>query len=282
MYGRKIWRAIDHHVSQKITPDLLTVTSFLEEKDPLGCGASSWSADLYQLFKESLPVSTAQGHSTQIKKQWKVRQIKDIGNSMANDDDANINNYIKELMSLNVTDKKYLHTFAESADDALVEVEKVMAGESVTVPTGLSDIDKVMGGLHKSDLVIVAARSAMGKTAFLLNIAAANKNNPLIISGEQSRIQAAFRLFSIYGNVPNHLIRTGDIGNEEFGKISMAITEINKSGGYIYDKSGPTISEIESVTRQVYQENGCTAVYVDYLQKIKHEKPKFTSSSGYW
>ena len=148
-----------------------------------------------------------------------------------------------------------------------------MAGESVTVPTGLSDIDKVMGGLHKSDLVIVAARSAMGKTAFLLNMAAANKNNPLIISGEQSRIQAAFRLFSIYGNVPNHLIRTGDIGNEEFGKISMAITEINKSGGYIYDKSGPTISEIESVTRQVYQENGCTAVYVDYLQKIKHENP---------
>lgn len=271
VYGRKIWRAITHNAAKKITPDLLTITAFLEEKDPTGCGATPWAIDLYQFFKECLPVSTAKSHASQMRKQWKVRQIKDIGSAMANDDDANINDYIKDLMALNTTDKKYLHTFAESADDALIEVEKVMAGESVTVPTGLSDIDKVMGGLHKSDLVIVAARSAMGKTAFLLNMAAANKNAPLVISGEQSRIQAAFRLFSIYGNVPNHLIRTGDIGNEEFGKISTAITEINKSGGYIYDKSGPTISEVEAVTRQVYQESGCTAVYLDYLQKIKHE-----------
>lgn len=271
LYGKKIWRAICHFTNKKMTPDLIMVTEYLEDNSPLNEQGSSWFGDLATLAKESLPPSTAESHSRHIKEKWKVRQVKSIGAEMAADESADINKYIKELMTLNTTDKKYLHSFAEAADDALLEVEKIMAGESVTIPTGLSEIDKVMGGLHKSDLIIVAARSAMGKTAFLLNMAAANKTGALVISGEQSRIQAAFRLFSIYGNVPNHLIRTGDIGNEEFGQISMAINMINESGGYIYDKSGPRISEIESVVRQVYQDHGCSAVYIDYLQKIKHE-----------
>jgi len=271
LYGKKIWRAICHFTNKKMTPDLIIVTEYLENHDPINEGNNSWFGDLATLVKESLPPSTAESHCRVIKDKWKVRQVKSIGAEMSADNAADINKYIKELMSLNTTDKKYLHSFAEAADDALLEVEKIMAGESVTIPTGLADIDKVMGGLHKSDLIIVAARSAMGKTAFLLNMAAANKTGALVISGEQSRIQAAFRLFSIYGNVPNHLIRTGDIGNEEFGQISMAINMINESGGYIYDKSGPSISEIESVVRQVYQDHGCSAVYIDYLQKIKHE-----------
>ena len=75
-----------------------------------------------------------------------------------------------------------------------------MQGEVLTVPTGLSDVDKVMGGLHNSDLIIVAARPAMGKTAFMLNMAEANKTGPLIFSTEMSRIQAAQRMFSIAGS----------------------------------------------------------------------------------
>jgi replicative DNA helicase len=273
VYGKRIWRAICFFTNKKITPDLIMVTEHLEVNEPITDQLSTWFGDLAQIVKESLPPSTLQSHSRVIREKWKERQVRTIGAEMANSQDADINKYIKELMALNVTDKNYLHSFAQAADDALIEVEKVMAGESVTIPTGLTQIDEVMGGLHKSDLIIVAARSAMGKTAFLLNMAAANKTGALVISGEQSRVQAAFRLFSIYGNVPNHLIRTGKIGNEEFGKISTAISMINESGGYIYDKSGPSISEIEAVTRQVYQNQGVSAVYIDYLQKIKHENP---------
>lgn len=273
IYGKRIWRAICFFTAKKMTPDLIMVTEHLEVNDPINDNNSTWFGDLALLVKESLPPSTAESHSRVIKEKWKERQVKSIGAEMANAQDVDINKYIKELMALNTTDKNYLHTFAEAADDALIEIEKVMDGESVTVPTGLTEIDTVMGGLHKSDLIIVAARSAMGKTAFLLNMAAANKTGALIISGEQSRVQAAQRFFSIYGNVPNHLIRTGKIGNEEFGQISTAINMINESGGYIYDKSGPSISEIESVTRQVYQDHGVSAVYIDYLQKIKHENP---------
>lgn len=273
IHGKKIWRAICFFSNKKMTPDLLLVTEYLEKNNPVNHNDMTWFGDLAQVIKEALPPSTAESHSLVIKQKWKERQVQTIGAEMAASQDVDINKYIKELMALNVTDKNYLHSFAQAADDALLEVEKVMEGESVTIPTGLTEIDNVMGGLHKSDLIIVAARSAMGKTAFLLNMAAANKTGAFVISGEQSRIQAAFRFFSIYGNVPNHLIRTGNIGNEEFGQISTAINMINESGGFIYDKSGPSISEIEAVTRQVYQDHGVSAVYIDYLQKIKHENP---------
>jgi len=177
-------------------------------------------------------------------------------------------------MSLDTVEKKYLYSFEEAALDALDEIDRVMQGEVLTIPTGLSDIDKIMGGLHNSDLIIVAARPAMGKTAFMLNMAEANKTGPLIFSTEMSRVQASQRMFSIIGGVANHKIRTGDIGDEEFARISTAITEIKKNGGHIYDKSGPYMSEIESVARQVKHDHGCSAIYLDYLQRIKHENPR--------
>lgn len=266
---KRVWTSIQLATAQKKTPDLMTISDSLAAAD----SSQNWFADLSVICRDNIGKFSAPGHIKQIKQNWKVREVKNIGAEMANNENADVNQYIKLLMELNTTEKKYLHTFAESADNALNEVEKIMEGESVTVPTGLADIDKVMGGLHKSDLVIVAARSAMGKTAFLLNMAAANKTTPLIFSTEQSNIQAAFRLFSIYGNVPNHKIRTGDIGNEEFGQIATAINQINESGGFIYDKSGPFMSEIEATAREVYHNNGCSAIYLDYLQRIKHENP---------
>ena len=266
---KKIWAAICDAIARKETPDVITVSEKLE-KDI----SENWFSFIAQIAHETVGTFTANSHIKEIKKQWKARQIKDIGCEMANSDNADINHYIKLLMSLNTTDKKYLHSFLDSATDALDEIERVMSGESVTVPTGLDDIDKVMGGLHKSDLVIIAARPAMGKTAFMLNMAAANKNVPLVFSTEQSRIQAAQRLFSIYGNVPNHKIRTGEIGDEEFGQITMAINLIDEAKGWIYDKAGPYMSEIESIARQVYHDHGCTAIYLDYLQRIKHENPR--------
>jgi replicative DNA helicase len=268
-FHKKVWMMITSLAARRLTPDMLTVADELQKEN----SNESYLADLAQIAKENIGKFSAVGHIKEIKSQWRIREIKNIGAEMANDNQADVNRYIKTLMELNTTEKKYLHTFEEAADDALTEVDKIMAGESVTVPTGLADIDKVMGGLHKSDLIIVAARSAMGKTAFLLNMAAANKNKPLVFSTEQSRIQAAFRLFSIYGNVPNHKIRTGDIGNEEFGQISTAIQQINNTGGYIYDKSGPFMSEIEATAREVHHNHGCSAIYLDYLQRIKHENP---------
>ncbi len=272
--NKKIWSAIEFLAGQKRTPDLITTSEYLEAKkatDRLEDPSTNWLLTLGMMAKDHVGKFSAKGHIEKIKSDWKTREIKNIGAEMANDNDPDLNKYIKMLMELSSTERKYLHSFGEAAKETLNEIEKVMSGGSVTIPTGLKDIDRLTGGLHKSDLIIVAARAAMGKTAFLLNMAAANENKPLIFSIEQSRVQAIARLFSIHGKVPNHLIRTGNIGDAEFGQIAIAIEKITKSNGYIYDKSGCYMGEIEATAREVYHNQGCSAIYLDYIQRIKHE-----------
>ena len=266
---KQIWNVIQEICARKHTPDVITVADCMDKVN----NTENWFSFLATMASDNIGSFSAEGHIKEIKSQWRVRALKDIGAEMANSDNVDVNHYIKSLMALNSTEKKYLHTFEESAADAFDELDKVISGELSTIPTGLYDIDKIMGGLHESDLIIVAARPAMGKTAFMLNMAAANENTPLVFSTEQSRIQAAQRLFSIYGCVPNHKIRTGDLGDAEFAQISTAINKIHNCGGWIYDKAGPLMSEIEATARQVKNDHGCTAIYLDYLQRIKHENP---------
>jgi len=261
---KQIWASIIDLCYRKLTPDILTVSNSLQGND-------DWFNILAVIASDNIGSFSATGHIKQIKSDWTARELKNVGASIVNSGNTDVNHYIKLLMNLNTTEKKYTYTFAEMGEDAITEVERTMTGEEKPITTGLADIDKIMGGLHKSDLIIVAARSAMGKTAFLLNMVAANKDRPLLFSTEQSRIQAGYRFFSIFGGVANHKLRTGDIGDEEFGRMSNAIPKMIESNGIIYDKSGPLMSEVEAVAREMHHKHGITAIYLDYLQRIKHE-----------
>ena len=264
---KKIWESILTICQRKGTHDIITVSESMH-------GDDDWFIMLASMVNNNVGKFSANGHINKIKENWRCAEVRNIGAEMQSGAIVDTNHFIKKLMGLDTTEKKYLYSFEEASLDAIDEIERVIQGEELTVPTGLYDVDKVMGGLHNSDLIIVAARPAMGKTAFMLNMAEANKTGPLIFSTEMSRVQASQRMFSIIGGVANHKIRTGDIGDEEFARISTAITEIKKNGGHIYDKSGPYMSEIESVARQVKHDHGCSAIYLDYLQRIKHENPR--------
>lgn len=268
-HNKLIWQTLTKIRLNKLTCDIITTTDELQKIN----NSYDWYTILNAMASSSTSAYTAKSHALKIKDSWRKNRLKEIGDQMLNSDNADINFYIKELMSLSDVQKKYLYTMAEAADDALDEIDKIQNGERVTIPSGLADIDKNMGGLHNSDLIIVAARPAMGKTAFMLNMAAANEDSPLVFSTEQSRIQAANRLFSIYGSVEGHKLRTGEISDQEYAQITVAINKINNCNGMIYDKSGPLMSEIESVARKVKAERGCNAIYLDYLQRIKHENP---------
>ena len=267
---KNIWNAISSITLQKLTPDVATVAAEMDKLD----NSFNWFVHLADMAKQQMGEYTAKGHITQLKESWRIRSIKDIGLQMASGENTDPNHFIKSLMELSRTEKKYLFSLEDAALNAVNQIYRVMDGEEKPVPTGLDSVDRMIGGLHNSDLIIIAARPAMGKTAFMLNMAAANKNAPLIFSTEQSNIQAAQRLFSIYGNVPGHKMRTGDVGDTELAQITSAIGLIKESKGWIYDKSGPYMSEIEATARQVYNDHGCSAIYLDYLQRIKHENPR--------
>ncbi len=145
---------------------------------------------------------------------------------------------------------------------------------SVTgIPTGFIDIDRRTSGLHPAELIILAARPAMGKTSFVLNIAknvaVKAKKNVAIFSLEMPAAQLASRLISTEAKISAERIKKGDIKNDdEWGKIGDAIAVLGQAGIYVDDTSSITVAEIGARCRKMMLDKGLDLVVIDYLQLI--------------
>lgn len=140
------------------------------------------------------------------------------------------------------------------------------------VTTGLSELDARIGGLHPSDLVVIGARPAMGKTALLLGMAAAASmsGKPVaVISGEQPAIQMGDRLFSLAAGVAGDRIRMGRIDDDEWSRLTSAAERSVDLPMWIYDRPSPSVAEVARLLRRWKREHGIAAVYVDYLQRLE-------------
>ena len=149
----------------------------------------------------------------------------------------------------------------------------------VGVPTGLKDIDDRLGGLHKSDLVIIAGRPSMGKTAFALNIArnvADLQSFPVVIfSLEMSRNQIIYRFLSNESGVNNSKLRSGAINANEWRLVSKAINSLSDLSIYLDDKSDITISDIRTKLANLKSRfSNLGLIIIDYLQLISDTKAK--------
>ena len=141
------------------------------------------------------------------------------------------------------------------------------------VATGFIDLDNKTAGFHKSDLILIAARPAMGKTAFALNIAtnaAISSNTPVaVFSLEMSKEQCANRILCSQAMVDSSKVQKGDISDDEWTKLAMASGELSESAGiYIDDSSGITVAEIRAKCRKLKIEKDIGLVVIDYLQLI--------------
>ena len=143
-------------------------------------------------------------------------------------------------------------------------------GKITGIPTGFTDLDYKLTGLHPSQLLIVAARPAMGKTAFVLNIAqhvAFRQNVPVaIFSLEMSKEQLVTRLMSMEAMIDSQLIRTGELEDQDWEKFMGSAAVIGHSPLIIDDTPGHTIAEIRSKCRRYKQAQGVGLVIIDYLQ----------------
>ena len=140
------------------------------------------------------------------------------------------------------------------------------------VPTGFADLDFITAGLHKSDLVIVAARPAMGKSAFALNLAtnaAVRYNTPVaIFSLEMSKEQLVNRILCSEAMVDSNKVRTGKLDEEDWTKLAEAIGPLSEAGVYIDDTPGISVMEIRTKCRKLKMEKNIGLVVIDYLQLI--------------
>jgi replicative DNA helicase len=159
--------------------------------------------------------------------------------------------------------------------DARMKHEHMVGG----VETGFTELDQLCGGLHNSELIILAARPSMGKTAFAMNIAehvSIGLHQPvLFVSLEMACLELADRLLCSAAQVNGHRLRNGTISQEDRRRLVQKSTEIGSAPLFIDDTPGRTLTEISAVARRLKKkQNGLALVVIDYLQLIEPDNPR--------
>lgn len=148
-------------------------------------------------------------------------------------------------------------------------------GNVVGLPTGFKTLDEKTSGLHKSDLIILAARPGMGKTAFALNIAQQSAikadASVLIFSLEMSKEQLGQRLIAMQARVESEKLKKGDLDRKDWDRINVALNELNGTKIVIDDSPGISIMEMRNKCRRLKAEQGLDLIVVDYLQLMTYD-----------
>jgi replicative DNA helicase len=173
--------------------------------------------------------------------------------------------------------------------EAMERISARMEGHHASdgVETGLVDLDKLTGGLHGSELIVLAGRPSMGKTALAMNIAEAvaihQRVATLFVSLEMSKIELADRMLCSIAKVNGHRLRNGTISNEELNRLVEKASEISEAPLYVDDSPSRTVTEIAAAARRIErrerdpnnpQKRGLGLIVIDYLQLIEPDNPK--------
>ena len=258
--------------------DLITLQSRLKEKDvPAEISSLEFVRDLVA----AVPTSANVKYYAEIvaEKAMLRRLIK------LNEEIENMCYLGKEPMEavLETTEKKVFELVQKRNTGDFVPIKQVVlnaldkieaasknAGSVTGIPTGFLDLDYKTAGLQPSDLILIAARPSMGKTAFVLNIAQhvafkANKS-VAIFSLEMSKEQLVNRLFALEAQVDAQSLRTGNLKDSDWEKLIESAGIIGKSKLMIDDTPGISISELRSKCRKMKLEHGLDIIIIDYLQ----------------
>lgn len=261
--------------------DLVTVTSELANTDLLEeVGGISYLTDI----ANSVPTAANIEYYAKIVEEKSIlRRLIRTATTIAQDGYTR-EDEVEDLLSdaektiMEVAQRKNSGAF-QNIKDVLVQtydnIEQLhnRKGDITGIPTGFSELDRMTAGFQRNDLIIVAARPSVGKTAFALNIAqnVATKTDEsvAIFSLEMGAEQLVMRMLCAEGNINAQNLRTGNLTEEDWGKLTMAMGSLSNSGIFIDDTPGIRVSEIRSKCRRLKQENGLGMILIDYLQLIQ-------------
>lgn len=261
--------------------DLVTVTTFLANEQTIDeAGGVSYLTDLAR----SVPTAAnIEYYSKIVEEKAILRRLIHTATdivSTAYENEGDVEEVLNEAEKniLEVSNRQNVGAF-KSIKDVLIEVydniEKLhQSNDTVTgIPTGYRDLDKITSGFQNNDLIIIAARPSVGKTAFALNIAqnVATKtdHNVAIFSLEMGADQLVSRMLCAEGNIDSQRLRTGNLEADDWGKLTMAMGSLSNAGIFIDDTPGIRVSEIRSKCRRLKQEHGLGMIIIDYLQLIQ-------------
>lgn len=258
--------------------DLVTLQNKLKEQE---VPSELCSVEFISGIISSVPTSANVKYYADIVKEKAVlRRLIRVSESITNEcyqDTENLDQLLEqtEKQIFDVVQNRSTSDFVPIRQVALETLESIQnAAKTVGAVTGIStgfyDLDARTAGLQKSDLILIAARPSMGKTAFVLNIAetVAIKNNvsTAIFSLEMSRVQLAKRLISMNSKVDSQHIRVGNLADDEWGKLTESTILLGESPLVIDDTPGISIAQLRSKCRKLKLENNLGLVIIDYLQ----------------
>ena len=258
--------------------DLVTLQDRLKEKD---VPPEVYSLDFVRDILATVPTSVnVRSYATIVHEKAVLRRLIRINEEIANNCYAG-----KDSLETILADtEKQIFNLLESrasgdfvpirqvALNVLDKIEQATRSKSTVtgLPTGFIDLDYRMSGLQPSDLILIAARPSMGKTAFVLNItdyiAVRRQKTCLIFSLEMSKEQLVNRMLSMESNVDSQKLRTGTLTDADWDAVVEGIGTIGSSKLVIDDTPGISIMELRSKCRKVKLEHGLDLVMIDYLQ----------------
>ncbi|MBR3497650.1 MAG: replicative DNA helicase [Selenomonadaceae bacterium] len=237
---------------------------------------------LFSLIDLEYTTARAEFYAKIIKEKSILRRLIEAGREIIDEADSERESVEKILEG---AERKILSISAsrnQTGFEALKEImsrtfERINAkvnrpNEIAGVTSGLMDLDRVLNGFQKSDLILLAARPSMGKTALALNIAAnaARMDKAVgVFSLEMSKTQLGGRLLSTRSEVNSQYLNTGNVGDEEMNALINALNELSNLKMYIDDTAGLGLLELRSKARRLKHERGLDLMIIDYLQLMQ-------------
>lgn len=275
---REIFAAIMDLYRNNSAVDMLTVCEELNKKKALDMvGGRAYIATL---TSEVPSTANAGEYAKIVAEKAMMRQLISISEEIAAkgyDDKIPATELIDraEADIFRVAQKRQKNDYTKIQDVLLKNLKQIdeaqkTSGSVVGLPTGFVTLDEKTSGLHKSDLIILAARPGMGKTAFALNIAEQSAikagASVLIFSLEMSQEQLGQRLIAMQARVESEKLKKGELDRKDWDRINLALNELNNTKIVIDDTPGVSIMEMRNKCRRLKAEQGLDLIVVDYLQ----------------
>lgn len=277
----KIFESIKELREKNISIDMTTVTEELENKKLLKqIGGVEYLTEIINFVPTAANVDEyiriVEEKAILRRLIEEATQIVTSGYNQEEDLSEVLDNAEKKILNVVKTKKG---TEFRSIQDVLLKTQSDLEtlskqkNEITGIPTGFYDLDKVTSGLHENELIIIAARPAMGKTTFALNLAtniAMNTDKTVaVFNMEMSGEQLAIKMLSSVGQIDFNKLKSGKLEHHDWKKFNEAMSRLAETKLFIDDTSGMTISEIKAKCRRLHNsEGGLGVIIIDYLQLI--------------
>lgn len=281
--NRWIWEAFVHLHERRVPLDYLTVSQELEDKGQLAeIGGPAYLTALIGQTPTSLH---AEAYARTVEQESIRRRMLGSANSLAQlayDRERTVDGIIDEAEKtiFGLSDKRIHHdvqTIQEVLSDYYDRVDQLAqrAEDIYGVPTGLTDLDRLLGGMQKSDLIIVAGRPASGKTGFLLSAAKSaaqkHKKHVAFFSLEMSNEQLVQRLIAQETKIDSQKLRSGKLAEDEWPLFTRAIEVMGDTDIYLDDTPALTPIQLRTKCRRLHLEKQLDLVCIDYIQLMSSD-----------